>query len=361
MKVKIEIDTKTFIRFWLVVIGFILAGLVIYSARTALVVIGMAFFLALILSPSVNLLARVLPNKNRVLSTAIAYIAVVLFLGVVIFLVVPPIVNQTIKFAQNVPNLVDNATQQSSGITKLIKQNNLQPEVDQVFNSLRSSTTHFVSGVGSSLVSSIASVLSIITATILVIVLTFLMLVEGPTWVNRLWGLYKDKERMKRHRAILGKMYNVINNYAIGQLSVSAIDGFISGLAVFILSMIFTVPAGLAITTAVVMFLASMVPLFGAMIGAIFISLILALNNITAAIIFLIFFVVYQQIENNLVSPKIQSKRNDLSTLTILVSVTIGIYLFGIIGGIISIPIAGCIKVLVDNRLSKNKKVKPKE
>jgi len=356
MKVKIEIDTKTFIRFWLVVIGFILAGLVLYSARTALIIIGMAFFLAVILSPSVNLLAKVLPNKNRVLSTAIAYIAVVLFLGIVIFLVIPPIVNQTVKFAQNVPNLIDSTTQQSSGITKFIKQSNLQPEVDQVFNSLKSSATHFVSGVGNSLISSIGSVLSILTATILVVVLTFLMLVEGPTWVNRLWKLYRDKERMKRHRAILEKMYNVINNYAIGQLSVSAIDGFIAGLSVFILSLIFTVPSGLAITTAVVLFLSSLVPLFGAMIGAIFISLVLALNNITAAIIFLLFFIVYQQVEANFISPKIQSKRNDLSVLTVLIAVTIGIYLFGIIGGIISIPVAGCIKVLVDNRLSKNKK-----
>jgi len=356
MKVKIEIDTKTFIRFWLVVIGFILAGLVLYSARTALIIIGMAFFLAVILSPSVNLLAKVLPNKNRVLSTAIAYIAVVLFLGIVIFLVIPPIVNQTVKFAQNVPNLIDSTTQQSSGITKFIKQSNLQPEVDQVFNSLKSSATHFVSGVGNSLISSIGSVLSILTATILVVVLTFLMLVEGPTWVNRLWKLYRDKERMTRHRAILEKMYNVINNYAIGQLSVSAIDGFIAGLSVFILSLIFTVPSGLAITTAVVLFLSSLVPLFGAMIGAIFISLVLALNNITAAIIFLLFFIVYQQVEANFISPKIQSKRNDLSVLTVLIAVTIGIYLFGIIGGIISIPVAGCIKVLVDNRLSKNKK-----
>ena len=78
MKVKIEIDTRTFVRFWLVVIGFALLALTIYSARTALLIIGAAFFFAIALSPSVNYLANKLPSKSRVLSTAMSYIVVVL-------------------------------------------------------------------------------------------------------------------------------------------------------------------------------------------------------------------------------------------------------------------------------------------
>jgi len=360
MKVKIEIDTKTFIRFWLVVIGFVLAALLVYSARDAILIIGTAFFLAIALSPSVNRLAKILPNRNRILSTAIAYVVVVLVLCGVVFLVIPPVVDQTVKFAQNVPGLIDNATQQSSGISKFIKNYGLQPEVDKAFLSIRESAAHFASGIGTSLVTGIGSVISIITASVLVIVLTFLMLVEAPTWINRLWTLYKDKERMKRHKTILEKMYKVVTSYVVGQLSVSAIAGVVAGFAVFVLSLLFTVPAGLAVPTAAVVFLTSLIPMFGAMIGAIFVSLILALNNITAAIIFLVFFILYQQVEANFISPKIQSKRIDLSVLTILIAVTIGIYLFGIIGGIISIPVAGCIKVLIDNRMSRVKAVKTK-
>ena len=74
----------------------------------------------------------------------------------------------------------------------------------------------------------------------------------------------------------------------------------------------------------------------------------IAFNSIPAAIIYVIYFIVYQQVENNFISPNIQARRIDLSALAILVAVTIGIYLFGIIGGIIAIPIAGSIRVLIE-------------
>lgn len=355
MKVKIDIDTKTFVRFWLVVIGFALLAFIIYSARTALIIIGASAFFAIALSPSVNYLAKILPSKSRVLSTALAYIAVIIALGVIVFLVIPPVVDQTAKFVQNIPDVINSTTNQSSSISKIIDYYNLQPEVDKVLVIVKDSATKFASGIGPVLVYSIGSVMAIITATILVLVLTFLMLVEGPMWINRLWGVYGNKERMKLHRSIMERMYKVVTSYVTGQLSVSAIAGTVAGISVYILSLFFNVPASLAIPTAFIVFVLSLIPMFGAMIGAIFVSLFLALNNITAAVIFMVFYILYQQLEANFISPKIQSKRIDLSVLTILIAVTIGIYLFGIIGGIISIPIAGCIKILVDNRLSKEK------
>jgi predicted PurR-regulated permease PerM len=84
------------------------------------------------------------------------------------------------------------------------------------------------------------------------------------------------------------------------------------------------------------------------MIGTILVTLLLTLDNPTAAFTFFAIMVIYQQIEGNYISPKIQSKRIDLSALAILSAVIIGIYLFGIAGGIISIPIAGCIRVGIE-------------
>ena len=86
MKVRIEIDTKTFVRFWLVVIGFAFVILALYSARTALTIIGVAFFLALALNGPVSRLAKVLPDRSRTLSTAIAFTVVVAILAAVVFL-----------------------------------------------------------------------------------------------------------------------------------------------------------------------------------------------------------------------------------------------------------------------------------
>ncbi len=355
MNVRIQIDTRTFVRFWLVVIGFALAAFAIYSARTALFIIGLSVFLAIALSPPVNKLAKILPSKSRVLSTAIAYIVVIAVLGVIVTLVIPPIVEQTARFVQNVPSLVDTATKQSSGLTRLIGHYNLQPEVDKVLNSMKASAGQFASGAGSFLINSIGSVLSVITAFILVLVLTFLMLVEGPLWLKRLWNLYTNNDRMNHHRKLMGQMYNIVTSYVTGQLTVSSIAGTVAGVSVFTLSLFLNVPASLSVPSAAIIFLFSLIPMFGAMIGALVVSTVLALNNITAAIIFLVFFILYQQLEANYISPTIQSKKIALSALAILIAVTTGIYLFGIAGGIVSIPIAGCIKVLIEDYLERSK------
>jgi predicted PurR-regulated permease PerM len=356
MNVRIEIDTRTFVRFWLVVIGFALAALVIYSARTALIIIGISLFLAIALSPPVNRLARILPSKSRALGTALAYIAVLAALGVIIFLVVPPIVEQMVKFAQNVPVLVDTATRQYAGANELINHYHLQPEVNKVLTSIKDGAARFASGIGSVLITGIGSVFFTVVTTILVLVLTFLMLVEGPVWLNRLWSIYNDRDRMEYHRKLVHRMYKVVTSYVVGQLSVSAIAGSVAGIAVFVLSLIFNIPTNLTIPAATIIFTLSLIPLFGAMIGAVLVSVVLALNDVTAAIVFLVFFILYQQLEANFISPKIQSKRIDLSALAILIAVTTGVYVFGIAGGIISIPIAGCIGVLTEDYFARSKR-----
>lgn len=355
MKVRIEIETQTFVRFWLVVIGFALAAYLIYSTRIALIIIGSALFLAVALSPSVNYLAKIFPSKSRVLGTALAYIVVVLFLGTVIFLVVPPIIEQTVKFAQNIPSLIETASKQYAGVNSFINHYQLQPEFTKVIDSIKNSATQFTSGIGLTLITGIGSVLSTITAAVLILVLAFLMLVESPIWLDRLWSAYKDNDRLEYHRKLLNRMYNVVTSYVTGQLTVSAMAGSVACLVVFTLSLIFGIPINLVIPAAAIIFVLSLIPLFGEITGAILVGAILALNNVTAAIIFVIFFVLYTQIEGNFIIPKIQSKRIKLTALVILVSVTIGIYLFGVIGGIISIPIAGCIKVLVEDYLARPK------
>ena len=356
MKVKIEIDTRTFVRFWLVVIGFALAILMIYSARTALIIIGVSFFLALALSPPVNRLVKLLPGRSRIGATALAYVAVTAVLGGFMFLAVPPIIEQTAKFAQTVPEVFDNATSQWGGLNATIERYGMRDQVDQALASIQENAAGLASNVGATIVAGAGSLVSLLTAALLVFVLTFLMLVEGPMWVKRLWKIYNDQERMERHRDIANRMYNVVTSYVNGQLLVALIAGSSSGLVVFILSFFFNVPANLAIPVAAIVFVGGLIPMFGATIGGIIAGLLLGFNDITAAIIFLIYFVIYQQVENNVISPTVQSKALDLSALTILISVTIGLYLFGIAGGIISIPIAGCINVLLDDYFTNAKK-----
>jgi predicted PurR-regulated permease PerM len=353
MKVRIEIDTRTFVRFWLVVIGFAVVILALYSARQALIIIGTAFFLALALNAPVNYLARHVAGRSRVGATAIAYIVVVVLLGAFAVLVVPPIVQQTAKFIENVPTLANSVTTQWHGISDVIAKYHLQPQVDNATNSLKDSTAAWAANAGRNVISGVGSLISFVASTFLVLVLSFLMLVEGPAWLQRIWGIYNDQDRMEYHRKLLGRMYNVVTGYVTGQLTVSAIGAALAGITVFVISLFFSVPANLTLPSVAIAFTLSLIPMFGATISGVLISLLLAFNNVTAGIVFAVFFIIYQQIENNFVAPTIQSRKVELSALAVLGSVTIGLYVFGLAGGIISIPIAGCIKVLLEDYLER--------
>ncbi len=362
MKVRIEIDTKTFVRFWLVVIGFAGVILALYSARTALIILGTSLFLALALNGPVSRLAKYLPDRSRTLSTAIAFFAVVVFLGAVIFLVIPPIVQQTVKFIDSAPEMVRTLSTQWQGFGDVVERYHIQPQVDQAVASMQADATKWVAGFGKNFVSGIGSAFSLFAASLLVLVLTFLMLVEGPEWMKRIWSLYRNEKRLKHHKHIVSRMRQVVSGYVGGQLTVSGIGALCAGATVFILAQFFhEVPANLALPTIAICFVLSLIPMFGATIAGVIVALLLAFNSLPAAIIFVIYFIVYQQLENNIISPRIQSKRIELSPLAVLAAVTVGLYVFGIAGGIISIPIAGCIKVLIESYLERSREARKEE
>lgn len=364
MKTKIDIDTRTFVRFWLVVFGIGLAALLLYKAQTALIILGVSLFLALALNGPVSLIAKKLPGKSRVGATAIAYVAVIIILGAIMTLVVPAIIQQTAKVAQTIPTVVESASHQWDGFRDFVEQYNLQGQLDTALKSIQESASSWAGDVGQNVVAGIGSIFSGIAALILVLVLTFLMLIEGPAWLKRIWHLYKDEARMKKHRRIAGRVYGVVSGYVTGQLTVSTIGATAAGVFVFILSFIFPeVDPNLAMPTAAITFVLSLIPMFGATIGGVLIAVLLALNSIPAAIIYAVYFVVYQQIENNFIAPHIQAKRIDLTALMVLAAVTVGLYMFGVIGGIIAIPIAGSIRVFIEEfletRRHEDKSVKP--
>ena len=356
MKVRLDIDTNTFVRFWLVVIGFGLAGLMIYSAREALILIGIALFLALALNGPVAKLAGLMPGRSRLGGTALAFLMVIIVLGSVVWFVIPPLVQQSAKFADTLPTLADQASTQWRGLGDFIKNNNLQPQLDSAIEGINDQSAKWATSVGTNVLGSVGSLASFIVSMFLVIVMTFLMLLEGPVWMERIWGMYKDKQKMREHRRIASRVYSVITGYITGQLTVSAIGASAAGLFVFVLSFIFPIPGNLAMLTVLMTFVLSLIPMFGATLAGVLIGLLLLFNDVTAAIIYVIFFIVYQQIENNFISPAIQAKKVELSALIVLVSVTIGIYVGGVLGGVIAIPIAGSVKVFIEEYLIKRKK-----
>ena len=365
MKVKIDIDTKTFIRFWIVVIGFLLLGLVIWRAKDALILIFISLFFALALNHPVSKITQALPGskENRVGATAVAYFLIVALLGLFISFVVPTLVEQTSKSVDNLPSLVEGFSGQYSGLENFADKYNLTSYVEQVAVSLQDSFADLSKNIGGMVFNGVNAIARAIFSVFMVLAMAFLMLIEGPDWLRRLWQSYEDKEKMKKHRRIANRMYKSVSAYVNGQLLIALVSGVGGAITVVILSLFFAeVPSNLAIPVGVILSIIGLVPMFGATIAGIIAALIIGFNVPFAGIVFGIYFIIYQQIENNIISPMIQAKTNQLSALLVIVAITIGIYAFGILGALISIPAAACAKILFEEYISKSRpKAQPKK
>lgn len=361
MKVKVDIETKVFIRFALVVLGFGLALLAVYKTRSALVLLGVSLFLALALNPPVSHIARRLPGNSRVGATALAYLVVLVLLGGFTVLIVPPVIEQTAKFASTVPALIDEANSNRYLADDFIERYGLEGTVDNAVEQAKAQASSVAANLGNIVVGGVGSLLGGIANVVFVLVLTFLMLIEGPLWMSRLWGLYEDSDKLERHRELVHRMYRIVTGFVNGQLAVAAIAAVCTLVVLLTLSATLGLSPTLAVPLAVVIFFCGMIPMIGATIGAVLVGLVLLLNQPTAALIFLIYFVIYQQIENNFIAPTIQSKNTELSALAILAAILIGVTLGGLLGGIVAIPVAGCLRVLLLDQLDHARKQRAKD
>lgn len=363
MRVHIDIDTRTFVRFVLVVLAFGVSIFVLYHLQGPLTLIAISTFLALALNPPVAWIARHLPGnkKSRFAGTAVAYMLVITILAGLLVIVIPPVVQQSSKFAQTVPSLVDQVVDKRDVVDNFLAQYGLEGQANKAIEDVKSQASSVAAKVGSSLVNGVGATLSGLVNLLFVLVLTFLMLLEGPGWIKRIWELYENPERLERHRDLVQRMYRVVTGYVNGQFIIASIGAVGVLVMILILSALFPLPANLAIPLAVIAFIGALIPLVGTTIAAIFISLILALNSLPATLVFVVYFIIYQQVENNLVSPVVQSRAVELSALTVLVSILIGISLFGLLGGLLAIPVAGCIRIFVNDRIEKSRKERAAE
>lgn len=360
--VTVDIETKTVVRV-LIAVG-IFAGLVflVWRLWPALVLVLVSVILALALNQPISIIANRLPGQNRILATTAAFLVVLGILGTFIYVAVPPVVDQTTKFVQNLPEYVDELRERGGPVADLINHYGLQNQVDQLVAGVQQQAGNIAQGVGTSVVNGIASFFNGFVTILTILVLTFLMLVEGPRWVERFWNLYSNDQRLERHQRLALKMYRVVSGYVNGQVLVASIAAAVGLATLLILTSLFPVPVSAVIPLTGVIFITDLIPLIGATIGAVIIIAVLLFSDPTAALIFLIYFLIYQQIENNFIQPLVQSRTVALSALSVLVALILGISLLGLLGGILAIPLAGCIRVLLLDYMEHRKhKAQPKK
>lgn len=149
-------------------------------------------------------------------------------------------------------------------------------------------------------------------------------------------------------------MYRVIKGYVNGQVVLAALA------AVLILPALLILDVPYAIALAVVVFICGLIPLVGHTIGAIIVSLVALFHSPLSALLILIYYILYQQIENYIIQPRIQANSTNMSPLLVFTAVLIGVSFGGLLGGLVAIPLAGCARILLLDYLRFKKIIEPK-
>lgn len=350
MSKTVEVDTKTFVRFWLVISLLALAVLLIQQAATGLIIVGLAIFLAIAVRPLVSKVERLLGKERHALAAGLTVGGLVLIIGTALAIVGPTIVSETTTFLKEAPEMIENANGGWDQINEIGNFFGIEDARTQITSNLRDFSGHLLEGFKANFFSSVGAIGSFIVSLILTIVITILWLIQGPDIMDNFWKKISSKNDKvgKLSRRIVSRMAEVISKYVGGQALVALLDGTVTWIIVFVLSLIFGFSSGLAFPMALIAAIFYLIPMFGPLITAVIVSLITFISAPLAGLIFLIVYVIYEQIENNVIAPKVQGNALDLPSVIVLISVTIGIYMFGLLGAIISIPIAGMIKVLID-------------
>jgi predicted PurR-regulated permease PerM len=324
----------------LAVIGIVLAVAVVLAvlwiSRQVLTWILVSIFLALALNPAVEFFQR-RGLRRRGVSAAVTFL---LAIGVIIAmgsLFVPTLVNEARGFANALPDYVNDVSEGRGPLGRLAERYELE---ERVRDAVEGDGAARVLGLSGTAIAVTKSVLTLIVAIVTIAFLTFFMLLEGPRWMDRLYGLLPEDSR-DRWRGIGREIYGTIGGYVTGNLLISVIAGTTSTIVLLIMDVPYAVALGLLVA------ILDLIPLAGATLAAIILTAVAFLASIPAGIVVLIFFVVYQQIENHVLQPLVYSRTVQLSPLAILISVLIGAKIAGILGALAAIPVAGTVQVLL--------------
>ena len=330
-------STRTAARLVLVALlttlGVLLALWLLYQLQTIVVWSILALFLAVALRPAVDwLTSRRVPRTIAILLTYLVLLIVVAAVGA---LVVPTLIGQVTQLVH--------ALQQPGGLTAEVDRvaspfglggfvRSLRPQLDAIPGQLATSI--------GSLTTVTASTLSMLTALLSVAVLAFFFLHDGDSLVEASLRLLPDAQR-PRARRLMDLSAGAIFGYIRGNLVISVIAGISALVGMLVLGIPFALP--LAILLSVI----DLIPMVGVTLGAVPVILAALAISPVKALILLVYIIVYQQIESNVLNPLIYGRTDRLPALTVFLAFLAGSLLWGILGALIAIPVANIIRIVV--------------
>jgi predicted PurR-regulated permease PerM len=332
-----DLSARQVVRLVLIVVAVAISLYLLYLLRRPIGWLLAALFLTIALSGPVNALAM---RMRRGFAITLVYFGLILVPFLLAALIVPPLVSEATDLAANAPQYARDVTdlvEKNERLQKLSEDYDLTSKLEEQAGKLPAKlgdAAGTVRDVGLGIVSSIFALVTIL-------ILAAFMLGGGRRWIDAGLGQLPP-ERGHSLRRVLDRSANAVAAYVAGAIAQATLAGVLSFLVLKLLGVPFAAPL------AVLIFFLDLIPLVGATIGAVIVGVVTLFENFpTATIVWVIFSIVYQQVENNLIQPQIQKRAVDVHPFVIIVAVLFGANLLGVLGAIVAVPVAATVQIAV--------------
>lgn len=324
------------LRTVLTVVGVALVLYLIVLLRRPLTWLVIAAFIAIAMTGPVNLLER---HMKRGLAITLAYAALVMIPIGLGALLIPSMVNQIEDLAANIPRYAQDVTDFVTNNHTLSNLNDKYDFTSQIQNSANDLPSRIGDAAG--LLQNIGvGIVSSIFATVTILILSVFMVGGGARWAEA-FVRSQPPDRAERIDRALRDVANAVGNYVAGALFQATIAGVSAFVVLTILGAPFTGPLALVVA------FFDLIPVVGATIAAVLIGVVLLFVNFpVAVIIWAVWAIAYQQIENYAIQPAIQRRAVSVEPFMVIVSVLFGSTLFGVLGAILAIPAAASLQII---------------
>jgi predicted PurR-regulated permease PerM len=296
-----------------------------------------ASFLTLTLNPLVEALNK--RGMRRPLSVAIVFAGVVAAFTALGFLVVPPVAEQGGLLADNAPQYIDDLLK-NRFIQDFDSQYHVLDKIQVEFQKLITDG-NFMSGVFGGVLGASKALASGFFAVLTVLVLTLYFLSTLPRVKDAAYGMVPSSRR-PRFMSLSEEIMRRVGSYAIGQVAVATINAICSWIMMSIIGIRY------AAVLAVVVGVLGLIPMIGATLGAAVVCVVALFDDPQKAAIALVYYVIYQQVENYVVAPKIMQRTISVPGALTVVAALIGATLAGVLGALLAMPVAAGLLLIYD-------------
>jgi len=301
-------------------------------ARSVLVIVGLALFIAVGLDPVVSWLTR--KGWPRWAAVTVVLLALAAVIGGFLAAAVPPLTTQTTALIHQIPTYVKQLQDHNSELGKLNDKYHIQTKLTSLLSSKGSTLIGGVLGAGELVISTFSEILG-------VIVLTIYFLAGLPTIKLFFYRLIPHSRR-PRTILITDQITVKVGGYVLGNF----ITSVIAGLGTFIWMIAFGIPYPALL--ALLVGLLDLIPVIGSTVGGFIVTLVALTVSLPVAVATLAFYIVYRLAEDYLIVPRIMGRTVEIPALVSLVAVLLGGVLLGIVGALVAIPVAAAIRVIMN-------------